>query len=94
MAIYLLNHKHGCGCDEVEADSPEQAIEIRRSELTASEGDYEMFATLAEAEQYEIIGGDYGPARVVFDSMESAEESLAHLQSEFPAADWSIVVAN
>jgi len=44
-------------------------------------------------QKYEIIGGDYGPERVVFDSMESAEESLAHLQSEFPDADWSISIA-
>jgi hypothetical protein len=43
--------------------------------------------------KYEIIGGDYGPERVVFDSFESASESLAHLQSEFPDVDWSIVVA-
>lgn len=48
MAIYLVNHKHGCGCEEIEADSPEQAIEIRRSQLTEREAGYQMFATLAD----------------------------------------------
>lgn len=50
MAIYLLNHKHGCGCEEIEADSAEQAIAIHRSQLTEREADYEMYATLVESE--------------------------------------------
>ena len=44
MPIFLIDHKNGCGCEQVTADSPEEAIEIYRSWLTPREGDYEMSA--------------------------------------------------
>jgi len=44
-------------------------------------------------QKYEIVGGNYGPDRIVFDTMESAQEAIEHLQSEFPDADWSISIA-
>ena len=43
--------------------------------------------------QYEIVGGEYGPERIVFDTMAEAEVSLSHLQDEYPDVDWVIIEA-
>lgn len=53
MALYIVNHRHGCGCEEIEADSAEQAIAICASQLTEREADYEMYAVRIEDEEDE-----------------------------------------
>lgn len=48
MKSYFIAHEHGCGGEVVEADSPEQAILIRRSQLSDREANYQMTADLIE----------------------------------------------
>lgn len=43
---------------------------------------------------YEIVGGDYGPERVLFANLAEAEASVAHLCDEFPDTDWDIIYAD
>ena len=48
MTIFLIDHRNGCGCEQVTADTAAEACEIYRAFLTPREGDYEMVARVAD----------------------------------------------
>jgi len=48
MTIFLIDHRNGCGCEQVTADTAEEACAIYRSWLTPRQGDYEMVARVAD----------------------------------------------
>ena len=56
-------------------------------------GEHESDAVIRTVDptHYEIIPDTYGPQRIVFANRSEAEKSLAHLQSEYPDTDWTIV---